>query len=213
MQLFLGLALAFGIGTMAVRLVALLQRPQKPDLAKGRGDEGAAIAYAYTLAMLPWSKESTRIHWVDYARGVIFHLGIAGGFLVLVLSLFPGASNWSAPPPPLVTAGGYFLGIAFVCGAIGLILRATDARLRSLSTPDDYLAVVLVAGFVGLSALVLYRPEGLSLYYGWAAIMLIYLPFSKIRHFLYWFFARFFLGQSFGRRGVLPHPRMAGGSR
>lgn len=210
MKLFLELALVFGIGAMTARLVALLQRPQKPDLARVRGREGAAIAYAYTLAMLPWSKESTRIHWLDYSRGVIFHLGIAGGLITLTLSFFPGLTNL---PAPLLAVGGYFLAIAFICGAIGLILRATHPRLRSLSTPDDYLAVILVAGFVGLSSWVLVRPEGLSFYYGWAAIMFTYLPFSKIRHFLYWFFARFFLGQSFGRRGVLPHPRMEGGSR
>jgi hypothetical protein len=33
--------------------------------------------------------------------------------------------------------------------------------------------------------------------------MLIYIPFSKIRHLIYFFFSRFFFGVRFGWRGIL----------
>ena len=36
------------------------------------------------------------------------------------------------------------------------------------------------------------------------AFFLIYVPFSKISHYVYWFFARVLMGVKYGRRGVMP---------
>ena len=36
-----------------------------------------------------------------------------------------------------------------------------------------------------------------------AGLFLVYEPFSKIRHYIYYPFARYFFGASFGRRGVI----------
>jgi hypothetical protein len=33
---------------------------------------------------------------------------------------------------------------------------------------------------------------------------LFYVPFSKISHYVYWFFARVLMGVRYGRRGVAP---------
>jgi hypothetical protein len=35
--------------------------------------------------------------------------------------------------------------------------------------------------------------------------MLVYAPFSKIRHCAYYAYSRLFFGRAMGRRGVLPH--------
>ena len=35
------------------------------------------------------------------------------------------------------------------------------------------------------------------------AAFLIYVPFSKISHYVYWFFARVFFGLRYGRRGII----------
>ena len=40
-------------------------------------------------------------------------------------------------------------------------------------------------------------------FFGITAALLIYVPFSKMSHYVYWLFARVYLGQRFGRRGVL----------
>jgi hypothetical protein len=44
----------------------------------------------------------------------------------------------------------------------------------------------------------------LILFFGLTAFFLIYVPFSKISHYLYYPFARFLLGKTLGHRGVYP---------
>ena len=36
------------------------------------------------------------------------------------------------------------------------------------------------------------------------SFFLVYVPFSKISHYLYYPFTRYYLGKSLGRRGVFP---------
>jgi len=52
--------------------------------------------------------------------------------------------------------------------------------------------------------LIFYTDLWRFLYFLVTALFLIYVPFSKISHYVYWFFARAYLGVRFGRRGVLP---------
>jgi hypothetical protein len=42
----------------------------------------------------------------------------------------------------------------------------------------------------------------LMLFFALTAFFLIYVPFSKIGHYLYYPFTRFFLGRTMGHRGV-----------
>ena len=46
-------------------------------------------------------------------------------------------------------------------------------------------------------------------YFFLTAFFLIYVPFSKISHYLYYPFTRYYLGKSLGRRGVFPMKRAA----
>ena len=81
--------------------------------------------------------------------------------------------------------------------------------LRPLSVPDDYLSnglATLAVSLAGLSALGL-APAAPPLAAGFA--LLLYLPFGKIRHCLFFFPARFAFGTFFGRRGVFPPAREA----
>jgi hypothetical protein len=40
--------------------------------------------------------------------------------------------------------------------------------------------------------------------FGLTTFFLLYVPFSKISHYLYYPFARLYFGRHFGRRGVYP---------
>src|SRR4030067_838169 len=66
------------------------RRPKKAEMAPIKGAPAQGVLYAYTLGMAPWAKESARIHWVAYIRGIIIHVGIfvAAAFLI--------ASPWLA---------------------------------------------------------------------------------------------------------------------
>jgi len=86
-------------------------------------------------------------------------------------------------------------------------MRWADRNERTLSVPDDYASVVIVSLFVALACAVLLRPAVMSAWYVVSALMLIYIPFSKIRHCVYFFYSRFFFGLYLGRRGVIGQPQ------
>jgi hypothetical protein len=194
----------FGLGGIGIllRLRSILNRPFKQDLSRARGSVRRGILYAFTLGMAPWEKESTRQHWLAYLRGIFFHIGIFTAFLVLL------ASPWlPALSKPLVwlalgiTGGGALFGFA------GVPIRLAGENERTLSLPDDYFSVFLSSLFILLAFIVLLSPAGLPAFYIVAAVLFVYVPFSKIRHCVYFFYSKFFFGKGFGQRGVLGQPK------
>ena len=87
------IGLVLGLLGIILKIREIMNRPFKKDLARERGSVGRAILFAFTLGMAPWEKESTRIHWIAYLRGIFFHIGIFMAFGVLLaspwLSLIP----------------------------------------------------------------------------------------------------------------------------
>jgi nitrate reductase gamma subunit len=186
---------------IALRLRDIMDRPYKQDLSRPRGNIRRGVLYAFTLGMAPWEKESTRRHWLAYFRGILFHVGIFMAFAVLLaspwLAIIPKPFMWLAM---LVTAAGAVFGLA------GIVMRLTEEDTRVLSLPDDYFSVFLSSLFVALAFLTLLVPLVLPVFYVIAAVVLVYIPFSKIRHCVYFFYSKFFFGLSFGRRGVIGQP-------
>ena len=105
---------------------------------------------------------------------------------------------------PVRGAAFVLLVASSVAGGLRLYRRASLPEMRIISSPDDYIAMVMVLLFLftGLLSLLDWEP-GIIAYFGIAALFLVYEPFSKIRHYIYYPFARFFYGAAFGRRGVI----------
>lgn len=197
-------AFLFSLTALAVRLRPALAL-RKPDFSRPRGSAAAGVAYAYSIGMLPWTKQSGREHALAYVRGALFHVGIFLSFAVLVLTLTPWLAGF---PAGQRTGVALFLAITCLAGLLGLWDRFRQRNLRALSVPEDYTAIVVVAAFVGLAAAAVRWPGLTGLFQAWSAWLLLYLPFSKLRHVWFFFFMRYFYGSHFGHRGVLPHPRM-----
>lgn len=193
--------IALGALGILLRLQSILNRPFRQDLARPRGAEGRGILYAFTLGMAPWEKESTRLHWLAYLRGIFFHLGVFMAFAVLAFSPWLGRL-----PSPLVWLGILFTSAGAVFGFSGIVMRLTGKNERVLSLPDDYFSIFLTTSFSGLAAVVLLAEAWLPVFYGATALLAVYVPFSKIRHCVYFFYSKFFFGLSFGRRGVIARP-------
>jgi hypothetical protein len=193
--------LALGVLGIAARLRDIMNRPFKTDLSRARGSARRGVLYAFTLGMAPWEKESTRLHWVAYFRGIFFHVGVFMAFAVLF------ASPWlSLIPQPLVWLAALVTAAGAVAGFAGVAMRWLDENERALSLPDDYLAVALVSLFVALACLASLWPAALPGLYVVAAVMSVYIPFGKIRHCVYFFYSKFFFGLGFGHRGVIGQP-------
>jgi hypothetical protein len=200
LQILAGMALLFAIlvfGRLLRRFAAL---PRPADLARPKGSTGLGVLYAFTLGMAPWAKESTRLHWAAYLRGVAFHLGILLGLVILIIS------PWIPALPPLwhwVLAIGSGLGA--VLGLVGFAARFIERNLHALSTRDDYFTVLLVSLFLAATALwLVFQPAFQSVYYLVSAALLVYAPFSKIRHCLYYAYSRLFFGKQMGSHAILP---------
>jgi hypothetical protein len=186
---------------LAFKINDIMNRPYKRDLSRPRGNVGQSLLYAFTLGMAPWEKESTRIHWIAYVRGILFHVGV---FMALAVFF---VSPWLAAVPLLLSGLAVLVTAAgAVAGFAGIWMRWTEENLRALSLPDDYFSVFVTSSFVALAFAALLWPVTLPIFYIVTAAMLVYIPFSKIRHCVYFFYSKFFFGQGFGHRGVIGHP-------
>lgn len=190
-----------GLLGILLKLRDIMNRPFKKDLARERGAAGRGVLFAFTLGMAPWEKESTRMHWIAYLRGIFFHIGIFTAFGVLLaspwLNVLPGWLIWTAV---ILTGAGAIFGFA------GIFMRLAGPNERALSLPDDFASVFLTSLFIALAAAVLVWPAALPVFYAIAGLMMAYIPLSKIRHCVYFFYSKFFFGLGFGRRGVIGQP-------
>jgi hypothetical protein len=151
--------------------------------------------------MMPWAKESTRIHMIAYLRGIGFHIGIFTAIGALLISPF-----WGLLPSVLSTLLIIVLGVGSLLGAAGGVMRIAEHNLRGLSIPDDHFAVWLVTVWMAAAALSVGNEAFLVTFYILSTVTLAHVPLGKIRHCLYFFFSRTFFGKFFGRRAVFPHP-------
>jgi len=191
-------ALALSVWGLGGHLRKTLARPWRPEQARQAGSPGRGVVYAFTWGMAPWAKESTRVHLLAYLRGIVFHVGIAAGFIGLALTLWspsiPSAVRW-------IIACGAFVGA--LAGWGGLIARLMEHNLRAVSTPDDLLSVALVSAFLSAAAAAWWQPHWNAVHLALGAATLVAIPLTKIRHCFYFFFSRYFFGLFYGRRGVI----------
>ncbi len=174
-----------------------------PDTTKRRG-----ILYSWANIAMPWAMESTRRKWLIYVQFVIFHIGVVAAIgLSFIIPEFP---RLLTGPVQLVLQ--VVIGAAFLVGVIRIIRRFGNVYMRAISSPDDYFSLILLTVWFFFATLAVPNDttggEGILLtYFILTAFFLIYVPFSKISHYLYYPFTRYYLGKSLGYRGVFPVQR------
>jgi hypothetical protein len=201
-QLFAIVGLLVAVNGIYHRYAETKRRALPADRSAWKGNPAHGISYAFTTGMMPWAKESTRIHMIAYLRGIGFHVGIFTALGALLISPF-----WAYLTSLLSSILFWVLVGGSLLGAAGGVMRLAEHNLRGLSLPDDHFAVWLTTRFMAVTALGLFSESFRIPMYIVAGLTLIYLPLGKIRHCLYFFFARIFFGKFFGRRAVFPHPQ------
>ena len=93
---------------------------------------------------------------------------------------------------------------AILIGFVKLGRRVIRREMCIISTPDDYFSLAAVEIFLlaAVMALMTSVPFWRVAYFLVTAAFLLYLPFSKVSHYIY-FFARFIMGNRYGWRGVI----------
>jgi nitrate reductase gamma subunit len=172
-----------------------------PDTSKRKG-----IIYSLANIAMPWAMESTRNGFFIYVQFTIFHLGVV--FAILQSFLIPYAPE-SMANPTVITVFQIVIGAAFLVGLLRIVRRISGKVLRAISTPDDYFSLTLITVWFFFAFMATpnnYQETEFWLlgYFYLTAFFLIYVPFSKISHYLYYPFTRYFLGKTMGHRGGYP---------
>ena len=175
----------------------------------GGGEGRSGGLYSLGTIAMPWVMESTRTNPFFYAQFVVFHLAATAAILLsFVIPYAPGLLEVR----PVTGLFQLFIGMGFLVGCLRLVRRVTQRTMRALSSPDDYFSLILLT--VWLASAFLAAPndpaggEGALLaFFFLTAFFLLYVPFSKISHYLYYPFTRYYLGRTLGHRGVFPPRR------
>lgn len=199
-------ALAFLAVVYAVRLIWIFRFRSRKERTFAAGSEAGGVGYSLMNAAMPWAMESTRKRPGFYAQFVVFHLGVVAAITAtFIIPYAPGVFRVRA----VVIVFQAVMAAAFFAGLLRLVRRLTNPVLRMVSCADDYLSLGLMILFFAAGVLAVpntYEKAEwpLILLFGLTAFFLIYVPFSKICHYLYYPFTRFYLGRSMGHRGAAP---------
>jgi nitrate reductase gamma subunit len=106
-----------------------------------------------------------------------------------------------------------FLFGAFLVSVYRIARRTMRPLMRLISTPDDYFSLIMLTVWFGLGVCTQAYLMGvmgmtsetlLVAYLYLTSFFLLYVPFSKISHYLYYPFTRTYIGRALGHRGSYP---------
>ncbi|MFH2012533.1 MAG: hypothetical protein ABIJ37_07545 [Pseudomonadota bacterium] len=206
-------ALAFMAMVYTIRLIWMFRFKAGKEVTTSVGSPRVGAVYSLMNVAMPWAMESARKNLSFYVQFVIFHLGVLMAITAtFILPYWPEFFE----PEYIVRIFQLSMGAAFAVGLIRLIRRITSPVMRLISTPDDYFSVALLtvwfaAGVFALPNTYEVSEWPLIIFFSLTTLFLIYVPFSKISHYLYYPFTRYFLGKTMGHRGVFP--RKKGGEK
>lgn len=176
--------------------------PPRTSPAKG-------VLFSWANIAMPWAMESTRRQYLLYTQFVVFHIGVTVAIaLSFIIPYGPGLLENQA----LVMILQIIIGAAFLVGVVRFIRRVGNRYMRAISSPDDYFSLMLLTVWFFFAFLAVPNQTGggewhLLGFFIMTAFFLVYVPFSKISHYLYYPFTRYYLGKTLGHRGVYPVQR------
>jgi hypothetical protein len=200
------ICLTFMATMYAIKIYLMMKKPGPPEKAELKGDRLAGVLHSLANVLRPWGMESTRKNLYFYAEFVVFHIAV---FLTIGSTFFiPLVPELMGPTVSKIIM--VFMGLAFLIGLRRIYRRITVPEIRIISSPDDFFAIILMTVFfaVGFAAMWLWiqgSPETgfMWIFFLMTTFFLLYVPFSKISHYVLYPFGRVMFGQIFGGRGVL----------
>ncbi len=198
-------ALIFMAAAYGLRIAWLLRFPMPKERTLPAGNASSGARLSLMSIARPGAMESARKKPGFYLQFVGFHVGVAAAIgATFIIPYRPEFFQNRAA----VLSFQAVIGAALVIGILRLVRRISNPAVRLISAPDDYLSLGLMILFFLAAILAIPwkpgRPEGPPiLFFGLTAFFLIYVPFSKIGHYLYYPFSRIMLGRVLGHRGAM----------
>ena len=159
---------------------------------------------------IPWVKNTFKKNPIIYIAGGLFHLGlivilIFGTAHMLVWKSLLGF-GWKTLPFPIVD---WMAAVTIIALIILFINRLINPVLKLISGPSEWANLLfvflpMVTGYI-MTHHLWFRYEVLfSLHMITVDFLLIWIPFSRISHFIFYFFSKTIHGADFGKRAVEP---------
>jgi hypothetical protein len=203
------------VAGMLYRLVRVLMLGWSRDNVPSKGSKGGGVVKSFLKGILiwpfiPWVKRTFSKNPVIYLAGGLFHLAllvvlILGTAHMLVWKSLLGF-GWATLPLPMVD---WMAAVGIAAMVALLIHRLVNPVMRLISGPSEWanwtlVFLPMVSGYM-LTHHMFFRYEVLfSIHMLVVDILLIWIPLSRISHFIFYFFARTIHGVEFGKRAVNP---------
>jgi hypothetical protein len=212
---FFAVSLIVFVAGMAYRLARVVFLGWPRDRVESRGAKATGVVKSYAkglvvLPFIPWVRRTFGRNALTYVAGGLFHLALFAVVLfgtphVLVWKSLLGF-GWPALPAAVTD---WLAAIGIVSLAVLLVNRLTHPVLRLLTKGPAWLNWLLVflpfvTGYMMTHHLG-FRYEALfSFHMITVDLLLIWIPFGRIPHFLFYFFSRTIHGAQAGKRAVNP---------
>jgi len=209
------------LAVMAVVYTMRIRWLNKFNLGKDRSAPGnpsvtnAQKGGRYSLGnvLMPWAMESTRTKLPFYFTFILFHLGVIAEItLAFVSTIYRPLYEI----PAVAWISGGLLCSAFLVSLYRIARRIGRPVMRLISSPDDYFSLFLLTVWFAVGAMTQAHIAGIErfqsemfliVYLLLTSFFLLYVPFSKISHYLYYPFTRYWIGKALGHRGSMPYSR------
>jgi hypothetical protein len=192
-----------------IRIIWLFKFAYHKERTFPAGSTKAGVIYSMMNVAMPWAMESVRKKPAFYVQFVLFHVGVAAAIsATFIIPYWPDLFKIKG----VVILFQVSVGAALIAGLTRLFRRISNPSVRLISTLDDYASLILMILFFATGILAIPNKYEMNewpliLFFAITAFLLVYIPFSKIGHYLYYPFTRYFLGKTMGHRGTLPRKK------
>ncbi|MEW6744313.1 MAG: hypothetical protein AB1486_16285 [Planctomycetota bacterium] len=206
----------------AFKIRWILKFPAPSERTPPRGRHADGVLYSFATLVNPTLMESTArrpSRWIEF---VVLHIGVTVGIAATLAMPHATSFFWQ---PGVAWSLRILLAAAFFVGLIRLYRRLFNKVMRPITHRDDLFAIAVIAlwfvtAFFGIAPL--FGPAtsvdsysqaadlwAVGILFALTSFLLFYVPFSKISHYIFWPFQRYYIGKHLGHRGVFPRVRAA----
>jgi len=194
------LALVFLILVYSYKAYLLTRYRLVKEISIPKGDPQKGAMCSLTVNIRPGAMESSRNLTDNWLEFIVFHVGIVAAILVSFIIPY-----WPELLLPTAVTGAFMIvmGLGFLAGVVRMVKKFSKPEKRIISSKDDFFSIIIINIFLLLGTAAMTGNHGIVIaFLVFTTFLLIYVPLSKISHYLYWPFARYFMGKHFGRRGI-----------